>query len=117
MFTERTSLAVPLRWLGSDFATSSGQARLIAKVRHVLLCDGEMPWRTALRSGIEPHRHRRTDAVTTEIVRVRVRDALKRWLPEVETLRVEVTAVDTTLVVRVDVREGDVHASVGLELA
>jgi len=112
--TEPTSISLPFHRDGSDFAAATGQTLLTQKVLHVLLSEGEMPWRTAFRAALDQLRHRRTDAVTVELVRVRVRDALARWLPEVELLRVEAVAEGNVLSLRVDVREGNVSATVEL---
>ena len=114
MTTDPTSLGLPFRRTGSDFETASRQALLTQKVLHVLLSEGEMPWRTAFRAALDQLRHRRTDAVTIELVRVRVRDALARWVPEVELLRVDATTEGNVLSLRVDVREGDVRSTVEL---
>ena len=114
MTTDPTSFGLPFRRTGSDFETASRQALLTQKVLHVLLSEGEMPWRTAFRAALDQLRHRRTDAVTIELVRVRVRDALARWVPEVELLRVDATTEGNILSLRVDVREGDVRSTVEL---
>ena len=114
MTTDPTSLGLPFRRTGSDFETASRQALLTQKVLHVLLSEGEMPWRTAFRAALDQLRHRRTDAVTIELVRVRVRDALARWLPDVELLHVEVTAEGNLLSLVVGVREGTVNSVVEL---
>jgi hypothetical protein len=116
MRTKPTSL-LPLRWVGSDFGRASGRPLLMSKVLHVLLCEGEMPWRTALRAALEQLRHRGSDAVTIELARVRVRDALGRWLPGIELRRVEVVSSGATLTLRLHVREGGELAAVDLEVS
>lgn len=96
-----------------DFAVGEDEALLGAKVRQVLLTEGatpgsagELPWRTNFGAGLGQLRHKSNDAVLSELARVRVRDALKRWLPSVEVLEVLVAPKDESLTVRVRVREG-----------
>ncbi|MEQ9648262.1 MAG: hypothetical protein RLO52_22435, partial [Sandaracinaceae bacterium] len=60
---------------------------------------GEMPWRTAFGSGLHLLRHRNADAVLRELARVRARDALRRWVPSMASVRVETWAEENALVV------------------
>ena len=106
-----------------DLATGVEEALLASKVRQVLLTEGatprssgELPWRTNFGAGLGLARHRPNDAVLAELTRVQVRDALRRWLPAVAVVEVEVTALASTLSVRVRVQEGGTVAAVTTEL-
>jgi hypothetical protein len=106
-----------------DLATGVEEALLASKVRQVLLTEGstvrssgELPWRTNFGAGLGLARHRPNDAVLAELTRVQVRDALRRWLPSLEVLTIDVAASAATLAVRVRVREGAAEASVTTEL-
>ena len=88
-----------------DFASADGEALLRAKVVQVLATDGELPWRPEFGAGLDRLRHRRNDAVLTELVRVRVRDALARWLPSAELVELTVTPKENTLTVTVRVQD------------
>jgi Bacteriophage baseplate protein W len=113
---EQRSIALPFR-VAADVASASGRELLAAKVRHVLLSQGEMPWRANLGAGLDRLRHRRADAITLELVRVRVRDALARWLPSVQLVRIDVVANAGVLTVQLDVQVGDAEASLAVEVA
>ncbi len=106
-----------------DLATGAEEALLASKVRQVLLTEGstprssgELPWRTNFGAGLGLARHRPNDAVLAELTRVQVRDALRRWLPAVAVVEVEVTALASILSVRVRVQEGGTVAAVTTEL-
>jgi phage baseplate assembly protein W len=106
-----------------DLATGAEGALLASKVRQVLLTEGstprssgELPWRTNFGAGLGLARHRPNDAVLAELTRVQVRDALRRWLPAVAVVEVEVAALASTLSVRVRVQEGGTVAAVTTEL-
>jgi hypothetical protein len=106
-----------------DLATGDGEALLASKVRQVLLTEGstprssgELPWRTNFGAGLGLARHRPNDAVLAELTTVQVRDALRRWLPAVVVVEVEVTPSAATLSVRVRVQEGATVAAVTTEL-
>lgn len=95
-----------------DFATGEGEALLASKVRQVLLTEGatpsssgELPWRTSFGAGLALLRHRRNDAALKELARVHIRDALRRWLPGVQLVRLEATSEGESLTLRVLVRE------------
>ncbi|MCA9605664.1 MAG: hypothetical protein KC619_08725 [Myxococcales bacterium] len=95
-----------------DFASGTGYELRLAKMLQVLLTEGdtpqgsgEMPWRTAFGSGLHLLRHRNADAVLRELARVRARDALRRWAPGAQPLRVEAAVSETEL--RLHVRLGD----------
>ncbi|GAB5546940.1 MAG: hypothetical protein SangKO_067000 [Sandaracinaceae bacterium] len=95
-----------------DFASGSGYELRLAKILQVLLTEGdtpqgsgEMPWRTAFGSGLHLLRHRNADAVLRELARVRARDALRRWAPDAQPLRVEATVSEREL--RLHVRLGE----------
>lgn len=102
-----------------DFASGAGADLLASKVVQVLMTrgftprsSGELPWRTAFGAGLDLLRHQRNDAALSELARVHVRDALKRWLPEVELVGVSVTREDESLQLRVRYRPANARASV-----
>lgn len=119
-----TNLLTPFRRdRKADFAFGSGPSLLRSKILQVLLTEGdtpqgsgELPWRTAFGSGLHLLRHRNNDAVLAQLARVRVRDALRRWLPDVpveveatadgNVLRVEVVAASERVAVAVSRRQG-----------
>ena len=91
-----------------DFASGSGADLLASKVLQALMTrgatprsSGELPWRTAFGAGLDLLRHQRNDAALAELARVHVRDALRRWVPEVDLVEVAVTRDDATLQLRV----------------
>jgi phage baseplate assembly protein W len=88
-----------------DFAWGTDVDLLRAKVLHIVLSDGEMPWRPELGAGLGALRHHRNDAVLEELVRIRVRDGLRRWAPGIEVAELRVSRVDASLVVRLRVRD------------
>ena len=98
-----------------DFATGEGAELLAAKVRQVLGTEGatvrssgELPWRTSFGSAIHLLRHHNNDIVLAELGRLYVRDALKRWLPDVQVVGVDVEATGSklSLLVRVTTQTG-----------
>jgi phage baseplate assembly protein W len=98
-----------------DFAAGSGWPLTRAKILQVLLTEGdspqgsgELPWRTAFGSGVHLARHLSNTAALAELTRVRVRDALGRWLPQVD-LRVDVVARGDQHVVRVAVGSASIE--------
>lgn len=106
-----------------DFASGTGPELLASKVRQVLLTEGatplstgELPWRTSFGAGLSRLRHQRNDTVLAELARVYVRDALARWLPGVQLVRVEVQQDQATISVLVRVREADGTAAVDVSL-
>lgn len=104
-----TGLLTPLRRdQKRDFASGSGPELLRSKVIQALATEGEtprstgeLPWRTAFGSGLHLLRHQRSDEVLSELAQVYVRDALQRWVPEVELVTVMVTPADAELQLRV----------------
>ncbi len=126
---DRFGIASPLRRdLKRDFAATDGAELLASKVRQVLATEGatsrssgELPWRTSFGSAVHLLRHQRNDAALAELARVYVREALRRWLPDVQVVNVSIESVDNTLavVVRLATRTGtvaipiDVSALVG----
>jgi hypothetical protein len=117
MPTDRVNLDVPMRFTGSDFAAAEGDALTRAQLLHVLLSEGEMPWRTSFRAALDLLRHRRSDAVVVELIRVRIRDALSRWLPDVALLDVHVAADQGVTTVRIRVERSGITTTVALEVA
>ena len=106
------------RDLKRDFASGSGGDLLASKVLQALMTrgatprsSGELPWRMAFGAGLDLLRHQRNDAVLAELARVHVRDALHRWVPEVELVEVAVTREDATLMLRVRFRPARTRAS------
>lgn len=98
-----------------DFATGSGAELLASKVRQALLTEGatartsgELPWRTNFGSSVALLRHQRNDDVLKELARVYVRDALKRLLPTVQLVSMDVEQDGSVLNLRARVRQGDV---------
>jgi len=106
-------LVTPFRRDGKrDFASGSGLDLLASKVEQVLGTEGatartrgELPWRTAFGAGVHLLRHERNDVVLGELARVRVRDALRRWVPSAEVTRLEVERDGNQLVLRLGVAE------------
>ncbi len=101
-------LTIPFQRASRDFATVEGEELLRAKIKQVLLTEGatarsegELPWRTALGSGLYLLRHQNNTAVLGELARVYVRDALRKWLPEVQVVSVSAAQQDNVL--RLDV--------------
>ncbi|MCG8420113.1 MAG: hypothetical protein MJE77_19460 [Proteobacteria bacterium] len=95
-----------------DFASGTGAELLASKVTQALMTEGatsrssgELPWRTAFGAGISLLRHQRNDAVLAELARVYVRDALTRWVPEVEVVEVAATRSGAALTLRVRFRQ------------
>jgi phage gp46-like protein len=80
-----------------DFASGSGADLLRSKVEQALMTQGKTPrsagellWRTELGSGLHLLRHQKNSAALEELARVYVRDALRRWVPEVEVVGMDV---------------------------
>ena len=103
-----------------DFASGSGEDLLRSKVIQALMTEGatprssgELPWRTSFGSGIHLLRHRRNDAVLSELARVSIRDALARWVPSARLVSLEVVQEDAALTIKLRVRE----QGTGLEAA
>jgi uncharacterized protein len=104
------SLLIPFRRdQKNDFASGTGADLLKSKIEQALMTEGqtprssgELPWRVTLGSGLHLLRHQRNDDVLQELARVYVRDALKRWVPEVEVVVVD--AVRDSAALRLSVR-------------
>jgi len=113
---ERFGLTSPLRRdLKRDFAATDGAELLVSKVRQVLATEGatsrssgELPWRTSFGSVLHLLRHQRNDAALAELARVHVRDALNRWLPDVQVVSISFESIDSTfaMVVRLSTHAG-----------
>ncbi len=116
MTQEKSGLLTPFRRdRKRDYAAGDGAELLASKVRQVLGTEGatvrssgELPWRTSFGSAIHLLRHQNNDVVLAELGRVYVRDALKRWLPDVQVVSVDVGATGSmlSLLVRVTTRAG-----------
>lgn len=94
-----------------DFASGDGEELLASKVEQVLATEGatnrsagELPWRTAFGTPLHMLRHQRNDAVLAELARVYVRDALRKWLPEVRILDLGVAQDGPTVTLRLRYR-------------
>jgi phage baseplate assembly protein W len=99
-----------------DLATATGPALLRAKVLQVLCTQGagpssggELPWRTRFGAGLESLRHQRNDRALTELARVRIDEALRRWLPSVQVCDLHITREDATLHIHLRVRQPPAH--------
>ncbi len=85
-----------------DFASGNGDPLLYSKVVQVLCTEeGELPFRTAFGSRIHLLRHQRNDDILSELGRVYVRDALRRWVPEAEVSSVTAVRDGETLTLRI----------------
>lgn len=92
----------------NDFASGDGDELLKSQVIQVIMIEGdtpkssgELPWRTELGSAIHLARYHQNDAVITELARVFVRDALKKWLPEVTVTGLDVRQESAALFLNV----------------
>ncbi len=103
-----------------DFASGDGPELLASKIEQVLATEGathrssgEMPWRTSLGTSLVLLRHHRNDAVLAELARVYVRDALRKWLPEVELVQVSAVrdgaTVTLTIRYRAKAEQGEIR--------
>lgn len=91
-----------------DVANGTGMTLRRAKLEQVLATEeNELPWRTAFGAGLGRFRHRRSDAVLHELLRVRIRDALARWLPSERVTEIVVAADEEMLDVAVSSTDGD----------
>ncbi|MDC0714234.1 hypothetical protein POL68_37580 [Stigmatella sp. ncwal1] len=113
MSQQSRNLLVPFRRdRKRDFAAGTEAELLASKVRQVLLTEGatphstgELPWRTSFGAGLSRLRHQRNDTVLAELARVYVRDALARWLPGVQLVRVAVQSGGPTITLQIHVRK------------
>lgn len=94
-----------------DFASGDGDELLASKVEEVLATEGatspssgELPWRTALGCPLQLLRHQNNDAILAELARVYVRDALRKWLPEVQIVELTVARDGATVTIRLRYR-------------
>jgi hypothetical protein len=82
---QRRSIDLPFRFAGRDLAAAEGHRLRVAQVRNVALTEpDELPWRTRFGVGVDRLRHRRLDEVEVELLRVGLRDALRRWAPSID---------------------------------
>jgi phage baseplate assembly protein W len=107
-----------------DFASGTGVDLLRSKVIQALMTEGataqsqgELPWRTAFGAGLQRLRHQRNDAALSELARIYVRDALRRWVPEAEITEINVNHNDANLNIQLRVRDkvGNTEAVVEVE--
>lgn len=109
----RRGLLAPLkRDRKRDFASGTGLDLLVSKVVQVLATagdtprsTGELPWRTSFGAGLHLLRHRNNDTATRELVRVQVRDALRRFVPSAVVTLLDVSRDGPTLMIRLRVAE------------
>lgn len=87
----------------SDFASGTGARLLASKIGQIVgtrcsseTMEGELPWRPEFGSLVNLVRHRNDDAITRELSRVYVEDALRRWLPSIRVREVDVLGSDET---------------------
>jgi phage baseplate assembly protein W len=92
-----------------DFASGDGEDLLASKVEQLLATEGatarssgELPWRTAFGTPLQLLRHQNNDAILAELARAYVRDALRKWLPEVRISNL--TVARECAIVRVSLR-------------
>lgn len=91
-------LLSPLHREGTDFVNGGGDGLLRGCVANVLGTrsasqdgiGGEIPWRQEFGSRLSLLRHRNLGAVTQELARFYIEDALERWEPRVVVTVVEV---------------------------
>lgn len=122
MSSKPQNLLIPFRRdKKRDFAAGSGPELLASKVKQALLTEGatarssgELPWRTSFGAGLALLRHQRNDAALKDMALVYVRDALKRWVPQAQTLSLDVEQQGASLILRLRVRERDVASSVSI---
>ena len=113
MNDDLSNLLIPFRRdQKNDFASGTGADLLKSKVEQALMTEGqtprssgELPWRVSFGSGLHLLRHQRNDDVLQELARVYVRDALKRWVPEVEVVGVDAVRDGAALRLSVRFRE------------
>ena len=106
-----------------DFASATGAELLRSKVIQVLMTQGataqtsgELPWRTSFGAGLHLLRHQRNDDVLRELALVRVREALSRWLPDVQVTQLSVTREGATLTLRLRYRAAGQDAEQSAEV-
>jgi uncharacterized protein len=112
MGAHRRGLLAPLRRdQKRDFASGNGTDLLRSKVIQALATEGdtprsvgELPW-TAFGSGLHLLRHQRNDEALAALAVVYAREALARWVPEVEVLAVVAARLEAEL--RLSIRYRD----------
>lgn len=99
-----------------DFASDDGAELLKSKVLQALMTrgttpksSGELPWRTAFGAGLDLLRHQRNDAALSELARIYVRDTLKKWVPEVKLVNVDIKREEAFLYLTVRFGSAKVH--------
>ena len=105
---DKQCIAAPLRRdKKRDFAFASGDDLLKSKIIQVLATEGEMPWRTSFGSGLGRLRHQKNDDELSALAIVHVRDALRKWVPEVEVSDVQTRGDREKLYLEVRYRVSD----------
>jgi phage baseplate assembly protein W len=113
---ERRSIDLPFRFAGRDLAAAEGHRLRIAQVRNVALTEPtELPWRSRFGAGLDRVRHRRLNDVLVELVRVRLRDALRLWAPSVELGAVSAKQSGESLLLHVSVRNRETGETFNVE--
>ena len=106
MLENKGNLLTPLRRdKKKDFAHGYGDDLLKSKIIQALATEGELPWRTDLKSGLSRLKHQQNNDVLAELARVYVNDALRNWVPEVEVLKVITERRDSSLYLRISYRQ------------
>jgi len=92
----------------SDIANGSGEELLKSKVIQAIMTEGEtpysageLPFRTNFGGSVELLRHQSNNNMLVELARVYVRDALKKWVPEVELVDIEAVRNNEILKLRI----------------
>jgi phage baseplate assembly protein W len=113
---ERRSIDLPFRFVGRDLAAAAGHRLRIAQVRNVALTEpNELPWRSRFGAGLDRVRHRRLNDVLVELVRVRLRDALRLWAPSIELGAVSAKQSGESLLLHVSVRNRETGETFNVE--
>jgi phage baseplate assembly protein W len=87
-----------------DFASGLNEELYASAIELVLLTAGEtsttageLPWRGSFGVGLDLLRLRPNSIATAQVARQRVDAAMKRWMPEVEVLKVNANPVNNKL--------------------
>ena len=113
MLRNPTNLLIPFRRdKKQDWAHASGDALLKSKIIQALATEGEMPWNTAMDSGLNRLRHQQNNDVLSELARVYVQDALSKWVPEVEMVDVAAEQQEAILLLRISYRSRENRSSI-----
>lgn len=113
---ERRSIDIPFRFVGRDIASAEGHRLRVSQVRNVALTEpDELPWRSRFGAGLDRVRHRRVNDVLVELVRVRVRDALRLWAPSLELGALSAKQSGESLLLNLGVRNRETGKTLNVE--